>query len=58
MSIFTSNKNPKIKMAAIYGHFKSFKSCMYYNFYQNDKWLNKAAMWYGVNTSLICGFSH
>ena len=31
---------------------------LYYNFYKNDKWLNKAAMWHGVNTYLIYGFSH
>ena len=32
-------------------------SILYFNLYQNDKWLNKADMWNGVNTSLIYGFS-
>ena len=45
-------------MAAIYGHLRNFQSCtVYYNSYQNDTLLNKAAMCNGVNTSLIYGFS-
>ena len=40
-----------------HGYFLQF-SILYFNLYQNDKWLNKADMWNGVNTSLIHGFSH